>query len=69
MSKTKEFYHEQICKGLYEDQDFDHAYEEWENEQTSNIGLRLEAEDLHLVEEAEKAEFFRVFEASGRYPM
>jgi len=62
MSKLKEFYHEHICKGLHEDQDFDHAYEEWENEQTNNIDLRLE-------EEAEKAEFFRVFEASGRYPM
>jgi hypothetical protein len=58
MSKLKEFYHEQICKGFYEDQDQDHAFSEWQNEL-----------DLHLKEETEKAEFFRVFEVSGQYPM
>jgi hypothetical protein len=65
MSKTKEFYHEQICEGLYgstEDQEMDAAYENWKKQEEDPAYVK------HIEEEAEKAEFFRVFEASGRFP-
>lgn len=65
MSKTKAFYHEQICEGLYgsvEDQEMDQMYEDWKAQENDPAYLE------HIEEEAEKAEFFRVFEASGRFP-
>jgi hypothetical protein len=64
MSRTKEFYHEQICEGLYgsnEDNEMDAAYENWKKEEDPNY-LK------HIEEEAEKAEMFRICEISGKFP-
>ena len=55
MSAIKNFYAEEINdQPQMEDADF--QYEQW-------------LEDKHIEERAEEAEFFRVFEVSGRYPM
>jgi hypothetical protein len=66
MSRIKEFYHEEISKGLNqitnEDLDLDFQHDEWVKAQEEKAYLQ------HIEEEAEKAAFFRVFERSGTYP-
>jgi hypothetical protein len=65
MSKIKEFYHEEICKGLGKIDDSDYEFEQHQ--------LKLEAEKIleeeaHLEYEAEKAAFFGTFDVTGSYP-
>ena len=70
MSRIKEFYHEEITRGqaFGDVEDADYAYMEWKQAQEKQA---VEDEELiaWVEAEAEKAEFFRVFEASGCYPM
>ena len=71
MSKIKEFYHEEITRGqaFGDVEDADYLFAEWQKQRD----IENAAEDLsemQMIElEAEKAQFFRVFEASGTYPM
>lgn len=83
MSKIKEHYHDQICRGLYpeyfEEEDMEADYEKWKGKQTAlefpepdsemeKKAEEAEAYDKWVEEKAEEAEFTRVFEVSGRYP-
>ena len=61
MSKIKEFYHDQICAGLYPD-----FFEEEENLEADFD--KWKEPDSEIQKKAEESEFIRVFEASGRYP-
>ena len=75
MSKIKEFYHDQICAGLYpdffeEEENLEADFDKWK-EPDSEIQKKAEeakAYDEWVEQKAEESEFIRVFEASGRYP-
>jgi hypothetical protein len=82
MSKIKEFYHDQICRGLYpecfEEEHLDLDFEKWKG-QTSlefpepEVELVKKAEEAEAYnkwvdEKAEEAEFMRIFEATNTYP-
>jgi hypothetical protein len=83
MSKIKEFYHDQICAGLYpecfEEEHLDLDFEKWRGQTSLEFpepdsemqkkAEEAEAYDKWLEQKAEESEFVRVFEASGRYPM
>ena len=81
MSKIKEFYHDQICQGLYPEYfenegqlelDFTTVKEEPEFEPDACFVERMkedEAFNQWLDMEAEKEEFMRVFDASKTFPL
>jgi hypothetical protein len=56
MSAIKNHFHEEICKAQDDMIDDSYQHDQWKKEQK-------------LKEEAEKAEFFRIFELTGTYPM
>lgn len=58
MSKTKNFYHEQICEGLCQFEDDSYQFEEYQ----------IQQEKAALEYEAEKAAFFRTIEIFGLRP-
>ena len=62
MSKTKEHYHEEICKGLHNALDEDYHYDKWSEYQKA-------LEDAHYNKLAEEAEFISIFQNTGTYPM
>ena len=55
MSKTKEHYHEEICKGLHNALDEDYHYDKWSEDQKA-------LEDAHYNKLAEEAEFISIFQ-------
>lgn len=84
MSKIKEFYHDQICAGLYPDffQEEEHTeadFDKWKGKQTSlefpepDSEMQKKAEEAEaynkwIEQKAEEAEFTRIFEVTGTYP-
>jgi hypothetical protein len=83
MSKIKEYYHDQICRGLYpehfEEEHLDLDFDKWKGQQTSLEFPEPETEMVKKAEEseayskwidekAEEAEFTRIFEATNTYP-
>lgn len=65
MSAIKNFYHEEICRGFDrandEHLDDEYFHQKWEEER--------KAEEENIEQRAEEAEFFRIFERTGTYPM
>lgn len=74
MSKIKEYYHEQIVDGTFDD-----AINEDEKQflESMNFFKENKAKYMHgdevpdevYLARAEEAEFFRIFELTGTYPM
>ena len=60
MSAIKNHFHEEITKDQDDMIDDSYRYEKWKEEQ---------AQEAQLEQEAEKAEFFKIFDLTGTYPM
>jgi hypothetical protein len=65
MSAIKHHYHEEINSRKDDHIDDEYLYSQWLSQSQRNI-----AEENKMIEEqAERAAFFRTFEATGTYPM
>ena len=72
MGRLKEYYHEEICRGMAgipDDTDIDYRPSIQTEVKAENLRDELDEIDLQLLEEAaERAEFDRIYHLTGSYP-